>query len=52
MILYSRLACFPDALELNEQALAQIARADAGRVEALDEQKHRLEVILRDAGIE
>ena len=45
-------ALFPGALELNEQALAQIARADAGRVKALDEQEHRLEIILRDAGIE
>ena len=38
MILYSRLLLFALALQLNEQALAQIARADAGRIKALDEQ--------------
>ena len=38
MILYSRLSLFPVALQLNEQALAQVARADAGRIKALDEQ--------------
>ena len=52
MIRYSRLVCRPGALQLNEQALAQVARADAGRIKALDEQEHRLEIFLRDAGIE
>ena len=37
---------------MNEQALPQIARADAGRIKALDEQQHRLEILLGDAGIE
>ena len=52
MILYSRLFCFAFALQLNEQTLAQIARADAGRIKALDEREHVLEILLRDSGIE
>ena len=40
------------ALELNEQTFAQISRAHAGRIKALDEREHVLEVLLRDAGVE
>src|SRR2546423_9397558 len=43
---------FSFALELDQQALPQIARTDSRRVEALNEQQHRLEVFLGDAGIE
>ena len=50
-IRYSRLFSRPVALQLNEQALAQVARADAGRIKALDEREHELEILLRDAGI-
>ena len=39
------------ALELNEQALAQVARADARRIKALDEREHELEILLGDAGV-
>jgi hypothetical protein len=52
IILYSRLFCFAFALKLNQQAFAQIARADARRIKALDEREHVLEIVLRDAGIE
>ena len=43
---------FSFALELNEEAIAQIARADTGWIKALDEQEHRLEIFLGDAGVE
>ena len=43
---------FAVAFQLNEQAFAQIARADAGRIKALDEREHVLEIVLGDAGIE
>ena len=52
MILYSRLFCLAFAFQLDEQTLAQVARADAGRIEALDEREHVLEILLRDAGIQ
>ena len=43
---------FSFALELDEKTFPQIARADARRIKALDEQQHRLEIFLGDAGVE
>ena len=43
---------FPGPFQLDQQTFAQVARADARRIKALDEQKHRLEIVLGDAGIE
>ena len=48
---YSRLFSFARAFQLDEKALAQVARADARRIKALDEREHELEIFLRDAGI-
>ena len=45
-------AFFPFTLQLNEQTLAQIARAHASWIEALDERKHFLEIFLRNSGTE
>ena len=39
------------AFQLNQKAFAQIARADAGRIKALDEREHELEILLRDSGV-
>ena len=39
------------ALQLNEQALTQIARAHARRIKALDEREHGLEILLGDARV-
>ena len=43
---------FAVAFQLNEQAFAQIARAHARRIKALDEREHVLEIFLGDAGIQ
>ena len=40
------------AFQLNQQTFPQIARADAGRIKALDERKDVLEVFLGNAGVE
>src|SRR5439155_8166914 len=45
-------AFFPFTLQLNEQTLAQIARAHASWIEALDERKHLLEILLRNSRVE
>ena len=46
------VALFSLALELNQQAFAEIARSHAGRIKTLNERKHRFEIILRNAGVE
>ncbi len=50
-IRYSRLLLAAFAFELDQKALAQIARTDAGRMKALDEREHVLEIFLRNAGV-
>ena len=42
---------FAVAFQLNQEAFAQIARAHARWIEALDEREHVLEILLRDAGV-
>ena len=43
---------FAGALQLNEQALLQIPRADARRIKALDKGEHVLKIFLWNAGVE
>ena len=49
---YSSVFCLAGAFQLEHQAFAQIARADAGRVKGLDDLQHRLESCRRARSVE